>query len=868
MNKRFLLLLGALYAMTSGAVPFEQRVQADFTKKKEILSTGNLFSIFGSTMSAKEKEYLTFLYAYMPIGDITDYSGDFYMENVRSSIATREETQWGKNVPDDLFRHFVLPIRVNNENLDRSRMVFHDELIPRLKGLSMYDAILEVNHWCHEKANYQPSDSRTSSPLATVRTAYGRCGEESTFLVAALRSVGIPARQVYTPRWAHTDDNHAWVEAWADGKWYFLGACEPEPVLNLGWFNAPASRGMLMHTKVFGYYQGPEEVMRTTANYTEINVISNYADNASVRVVAVDESDKPVQGASVQFKLYNYAEFYTVSTQKTGKDGSARLSAGLGDMVVLATKENRFGLSRVSFGKDKEVRVMLSHRIGEEFSFPIDIVPPSEKPNIPAVTAEQRAENTRRFDKEDAIRHAYIATFPKETDIKAFAEKYGYTTEQISRYLVASRGNHRTLFDCLKKASEKGVKERALQLLSTLSAKDYRDIPAEVLDDHLYLSASYADVAKVLAPRVANEMLTPYRSFFLKEIPEADAAKFRADPQTLIGWCRTNLTFRNDLCMVGTTISPAGVWRARVCDSRSGDIFFVAVCRALGIPARMDPVTGAILYEKNGKEVAVDIASGTTEEVAEGMLKLDYAPIPRLDDPEYFRHFSLSRFDAEKGSFTLMEYPDFMKWSRLFKDASSLSAGYYMMVSGSRMADGSVLAKVSCFNVEKGRQTDAALVMRDNTEKVSVIGAFNSESIYQDAESGKQTSVLTTTGRGYFCVAILGVNEEPTDHALKDIALKARELEKWGRKMIFLFPDAESYAKYKKAPAAGLPSNVVFGIDTENAIRHQILTEMKLPANTQLPVFIIADTFNRVVFEQHGYTIGLGEQLMKTIQGL
>ena len=37
-------------------------------------------------------------------------------------------------------------------------------------------------------------------------------------------------RQGYTPRWAHTDDNHAWVEAWVNGKWYFLGACEPEPV--------------------------------------------------------------------------------------------------------------------------------------------------------------------------------------------------------------------------------------------------------------------------------------------------------------------------------------------------------------------------------------------------------------------------------------------------------------------------------------------------------------------------------------------------------------------------------------------------------------------------------------------------------------
>ena len=43
---------------------------------------------------------------------------------------------------------------------------------------------------------------------------------------------------------------------------------------------------------------------------------------------------------------------------------------------------------------------------------------------------------------------------------------------------------------------------------------------------------------------------------------------------------------------------------------------------------------------------------------------------------------------------------------------------------------------------------------------------------------------------------------------------------------------------------------------------------MKLPAATQMPVFIVADTFNRVVFESHGYTIGLGEQLLKTIHGL
>ena len=59
-----------------------------------------------------------FLYAYMPIGDVTDYSGDYYLENVRLSDQIRTEMPWGDQIPDELFRHFVLPIRVNNENLE------------------------------------------------------------------------------------------------------------------------------------------------------------------------------------------------------------------------------------------------------------------------------------------------------------------------------------------------------------------------------------------------------------------------------------------------------------------------------------------------------------------------------------------------------------------------------------------------------------------------------------------------------------------------------------------------------------------------------------------------------------------------------
>lgn len=41
-----------------------------------------------------------------------------------------------------------------------------------------------------------------------------------------------------------------------------------------------------------------------------------------------------------------------------------------------------------------------------------------------------------------------------------------------------------------------------------------------------------------------------------------------------------------------------------------------------------------------------------------------------------------------------------------------------------------------------------------------------------------------------------------------------------------------------------------------------------LPGNVPLPVFLIGDTFNRVVFESHSYTISLDNRLLHTIHQL
>ena len=699
---------------------FRAEVENDFRAKQAALPDGNLFSVFNQKMTSDEKEALTILYAYMPIGDITDYDGQLYLDNIRSSFRARVEMPWGDSIPEDIFRHFVLPVRVNNENLDESRMVFYEELIDRVKGLSLYDAVLEVNHWCHEKVIYTPSDARTSSPLASVKTAYGRCGEESTFTVAALRSVGIPARQVYTPRWAHTDDNHAWVEAWVNGKWYFLGACEPEPVLNLGWFNGPAYRGMLMHTKVFGKYNGPEEVMDVTDGYTEINVIDNYAPTAKATITIVDENGQPAAGADVEFKIYNYAEFYSVANKKADAEGKAFLSAGKGDMLVWATKDGKFGYSKVSFGKDNNVTITLDKKPGDIETVTLDVIPPVDGSIAACVTDEQKEANAKRLHEEDVIRNKYVGTFYTEEKAEALAKELGIDPLKTADFMIGSRGNWREIEKFLRDAPA-DKRPMAMDLLNVISAKDLRDTPASVLADHLNNAQAVQSslfTEYILNPRVANEFLMPYRKFFAANVDSALVKKAKADPQLIVDWVKEYISINDSLNPQRIPIMPMGVWKSRVADKGSRDIFFVAVCRSIGIPARIEPVAGKVQYAKGLNWVDVDFEAAEQTVAKQGKVVASYQPIKALQDPKYYSHFTIAKvlptgklqtLNFESGD---VDMGGGDTWSALLKKPLSMDEGHYMLVTGTRMANCSVLAEMSFFNVEPGKTSDIKLEMR------------------------------------------------------------------------------------------------------------------------------------------------------------
>ena len=69
---------------------YRTQVENDFQAREGSLEKSGLLTIFDQPMSPAEKEAMRFLYAYMPLGDIADYSGEYFLENIKTSFQARE----------------------------------------------------------------------------------------------------------------------------------------------------------------------------------------------------------------------------------------------------------------------------------------------------------------------------------------------------------------------------------------------------------------------------------------------------------------------------------------------------------------------------------------------------------------------------------------------------------------------------------------------------------------------------------------------------------------------------------------------------------------------------------------------------------
>lgn len=746
----------------------------------------------------EERILMEFLYGTMPIQDVGECGPEIFLGFVRHGIMLRKQMEWCRNIPEAMFLHYVLYHRINTENIEDCREIFYDCLKDRIKGMSDQEAALEINYWCAEQGSYESTDDRTMSPLTFLRGGRGRCGEESVFAVTAFRSVGIPARQVYTPRWAHCDDNHAWVEVFVQGAWHFLGACEPEEILDKGWFTNASSRAMLVHTRTFSDYSGneqdgsgenPPEILEGDGLQVFYNDTANYAVARRLQILVTDEKDRPVPGAEISAEILNMAEFSPAARLTAGPDGRAWLTLGLGDILIRAVKGERWAEEIASVNRTDQITLKLGAEgtapecTGEWKEFQMEA--PKDYPVHPAVlTGEQKEKNRRRLSHAACCRREKQQSWIQEELWKDYPEE--------KEIFVQAGGNVGEIAAFLTRDKDPARKA----LLHHLSRKDMKDGRAEILESHLKGAAVFQREWQekgeeeiffryIQCPRIFYETLTDYRGAVQEFFSQEEKEAFRRQPELIWKYIQDNLTWHPDLDYSSIYSTPKGSLMLGQASPLSRRILFVAICRTLGIPARMNPVDQEGEIYENGT-----FRNITAEKAEKNSGKNKPARAVFLAEGEepwkYYQTWTLGRFKDNR--FDTLDYSgeEFQEGKLVL----SLAPGIYRVITTRRLPGGGQLAAYHIFRAEEGREVRIPMYLRKGELKEQLVD-YVLEDFMAETEEGENVPVSCLLNGAVNLLALLAEGQEPTEHVLNEMLEQKEELENLDGQMVFLVEGRE-----------------------------------------------------------------------------
>lgn len=789
---------------------------------------------------------LKYLYMTMPCSDMGNYSFEIFLDYAKNSVRIWHESEGVKLLPEDIYLNYVLYHRVNEEEIAPCRTLFAEEISKfmeengnetLLSGFNRKKTAIEVNYWCAQEATYHCTDDRTLSALTVYRRGNGRCGEESVFTVNAMRSIGIPSRQVYAPKWSHCDDNHAWVEIWNDGEWYFLGACEPLPILNKGWFTNASSRAMMVHSRWFDQAESGEEKIGTDGMVTMLNELSRYAAVTEFSVKVEDEEGRPVSGAEVSFQVLNYAEFSPVAEGVTGEDGTCSFTTGLGSLAVQISRDGQCECVFADTREQKQIRVIFGKNAGQKDVWEaVDMIAPVDTPvNTDMPTAEQTAEGNIRLEKAAARR-----TAKTEAWVNPECEKF--------------------LQGCFTEENTEDEEEGLLreELLNVLTEKDRTDCRAEVLEEHLRFAMPYEEelehsvfVNYVLNPRIDDEVLMKYREVIENTFSEEEKLCFRENPASI--WTevdkRINSISERERASVITT--PAGCLKTEVGSILSKKILFVAIARTLGIPARLNPEDRSMEYRKDGRFIPV---LPEAEKNCHIVLKAGDGT-----QWKYFQNWSMAKL--ENGTYTSLRLGGLL-WKGDLLEAH-LEAGTYRITTSNRLPNGNMFAYVYYFSVDAGDKKEISMILRqadleDMLENIE-LPEFQ---LRKDEDGNEVVQASELTAEGKHILMFLEESREPTEHILNEMMEQPEEFRKICSRILFVVQSQTALKDPTISKALSMFPEIQVYYDCF-ADHIELLGRRMYVDHEKLPLIIVTSEKLNGIYATSGYNVGTGEMLLR-----
>jgi len=654
-----------------------------------------------------QKDWAKFLVEDMPTIDLMSLDSDSLLADLAALDSILDSIQWAEQVPENYFYTYILPTRVSQEPHEYFRKNHWHELWERVKECKdMQCAAYRINEWAYEEMKYEPTSRWDQSAEQTIRRGIGRCEEMAILFIKACRTMGIPARNAYTPYWPFTNSNHAWVEVWTGDRWHYIGGAEMT-VFDGAWFTNSAGRTAIVKGIAWGELDSADvPIYRAENGFTILNLTPNYSDTTGLTVTVLDADGAPAESADVWISVFNFASLRAVSRHKTDNNGIAHFVLGKAKLFVSAGIDSMWDFQILPFTEgdiSAEITLTLTRSALPDTSFWL-YVRKSEKTDKDTSYTPPEISYVRhdlKLERFSAVPKEVFERLPDSTETVRFLKIIDDSRGNRDNLLSFRDAHHKQHEDILSLWEAMAIKDILLpdsagwevlweQSEQIVYRAQNREIPDSLLWDY------------TANPRILWEDFENWYPDVWKKVKNNEKYSI-VEIAGKVGKIVAKLDTLSDKSYFGGMMNPAQVLRAGTGSRLERLGVFVGAMRTLGIPARIAwDYKAAEYFDTNTEDwIRFEFPKDDDEQRETGVVKALFTDGSPLTEIDYYDDFSI--VEIEDGLFDDITPPKEVQDSFIVFD--DIATGDYAFIDGWRNAFGSPFVRILPFEVSAAGTT-------------------------------------------------------------------------------------------------------------------------------------------------------------------
>ena len=456
---------------------------------------------------------------------------------------------------------------------------------------------------------------------------------------------------------------------------------------------------------------------------------------------------------------------------------------------------------------------------------------------------------------------------------EGFVKEDKDSSDPWNRYFVNARGNRQEL-EKFRQMTEFTDEDKRL-MLDTLRDKDFLDTTAEVLASYLRVALPYKNnfctelyQKYLLAPRAGHEKLMGSRSRIVSLLSEKKVFPQDGTVTAKMVWEYVNHGL-NTVPDYGTGNWPAeadGCIKCEIITEVSKRVVFVEICRAIGILARLNPVTGKAegVCKKNG-EIFFEAMEKEVQKTDEQEKQVTLTLVNKSDRKlEYWLHMTIARF--ENDVYQTQNYEDLAIEPGEEKELS-LAKGAYRIITTQRQIDGGVSCIASSFVMSE----DCVFELRQAPAKIAEKcheAELSDATVQQVTAEGMMVGdpvLMTSLYQGQKSILVFAdPGKEPTEHLFQEILECKEAYKKHGYRVVIALENTDVLKNETLQRVLNAGLNLVCVTVKNDAYLYQLHEALHV-GDERLPYAVAVNTEGKGLFAFANYNIRTAWTLMEIL---